>query len=542
MRTAKVNSAIGMIGTRLLQGGLLAVIAIVLASLLIRAALPSTDARSSDSDGRVFMNLEQGQVADLTFGSTRPNTSASIPPDEPPNDRARLVTDGLDGEGQLTLLVNRSVTLATVKPYRIVNVAQPELLTVNTIAAQSLLVTAKKPGTTQLVLWDENENSQVIDVTIHADLSALQDLLKKQLPGATIEVGSGTAESVVLRGKVPDLHAARQAAELAAPFGKVINLLEVSGGQQVMLQVRFMEVSRTALTALGVDIGAAVSNGDFSIGMSGQNRLAAGDRALSLSGSGAWGDFSFEAFIDALKRNSLARVLAEPNLTVISGEEGDFLAGGEVPIPVPQSGTGGSATITIEYKEFGIRLRCTPVVLGDGRIRMKVAPEVSELDYANGTSVGGQTVPGLRTRKVNTVVEMSDGQTFMLAGLISRRVDARNQGTPGLSNLPVLGTLFRSVRYERNETELVILVTPRLVQPMNPDQVTPLPGQKWRYPNEVDFLFNGDLGGEIKDQPDVNRRGATTNAAPPKFVGRHGFAPDPSEPTDPTAAASVGNE
>jgi pilus assembly protein CpaC len=513
--------------------------AIVLGSFLVRAVLPATTGVTADSDERVFMTLEQGQVADLTFGSTQPNTAASIPPTTPPNNQARLVVEGLDGEGHLTLLVNRSVTLATVRPYKIVNVAQPELLTVNTIAAQSLLVTAKKPGTTQVVLWDENENSQVIDVTIHADLSALQDLLKKQLPGAAIEVSSGAAESVVLRGKVPDLQAARQAEELAAAFGKVVNLLEVCGGQQVMLQVRFMEVSRTALTALGVDISGSVSNGDFSIGLSGQNRLPVGDRGLTLSGSGAWGDFSFEAFIDALKRNSLARVLAEPNLTVISGEEGDFLAGGEVPIPVPQSGTGGAATITIEYKEFGIRLRCTPVVLGDGRIRMKVAPEVSELDYANGTSVGGQTVPGLRTRKVNTVVEMSDGQTFMLAGLISRRVDARNQGTPGLSSLPVLGTLFRSVRYERNETELVILVTPRLVEPMNPEQVPALPGQKWRYPNEVDFLFNSDLGGPVKDQANVNQRGGATNAAPPRFVGRHGFAPDP---TDPSASADHGNE
>lgn len=537
MRNYNPNSPIALLGGRLLRGGVLTAMAIVLGSFLVRAVLPRTAGTPGASD-RVWMSLEQGQSADIVFDGTAPAGSSEPVPTTPLNNLARLVREGLDADGRLTLLVNRSITLATVKPYKIVNVAQPELLTVNTIASQSLLVTARKAGTTQLVLWDESENSQVIDVTIHADLSALQDLLKKQLPGASIEVSSGVNGSVVLRGKVPDLQAARQAAELAKPFGEVTNLLEIAGGQQVMLQVRFMEVSRTALTALGVDLGASVSNGDFSIGVSGQNRLGSADRGFTLSGSGAWGEFSFEAFIDALKRNSLARVLAEPNLTVISGEEGDFLAGGEVPIPVPQSGGGGGSTITIEYKEFGVRLRCTPIVLGDGRIRMKVTPEVSELDYANGTSIGGQTVPGLRTRRVNTVVEMSEGQTFLLAGLIIRRVDARNQGTPGLSSLPVLGTLFRSVRYERNETELVILVTPRLVQPMNPDQVPALPGQKWRYPNEVDFLFNGDLGGPVKDDPDVVQP-TGANAPPPKFVGRHGFAPDPTEPT-PTA--STGNQ
>lgn len=535
MRNNNPNSTLASMGGKVLRGGVVTALAIVLGSFLVRSVLPRPTQPPSSSD-RVWMTLEQGHSADIVFGDATPTLGSGPVPSTPPNNLGRLVTDGLDPDGQLTLLVNRSVTLATVKPYKIVNVAQPELLTVNAIASQSLLVTAKKPGTTQVVLWDENENSQVINVTIHADLSALQDLLKKQLPGASVEVGGGVNGSVVLRGKVPDLQAARQAAELAKPFGEVTNLLEIAGGQQVMLQVRFMEVSRTALTALGVDISASVSNGDFSIGLSSQNRLPAGDRGFSLSGSGAWGDFSFEAFIDALKRNSLARVLAEPNLTVISGEEGDFLAGGEVPIPVPQSGSGGGSTITIEYKEFGVRLRCVPIVLGDGRIRMKVTPEVSELDYANGTSIGGQTVPGLRTRRVNTVVEMSEGQTFMLAGLIIRRVDARNQGTPGLSNLPVLGTLFRSVRYERNETELVILVTPRLVQPMNPDQLPALPGQKWRYPNEVDFLFNGDLGGPL-DADAAAPQSTAANAPPPKFVGRHGFAPDPTDPT-PTANAA----
>jgi pilus assembly protein CpaC len=156
---------------------------------------------------------------------------------------------------------------------------------------------------------------------------------------------------------------------------------------------------------------------------------------------------------------------------------------------------------------------------------MKVSPEVSELDYANGTSIGGQVVPGLKTRKVNTTVEMADGQTFMIAGLLSRKVEARNQSAPFLGDVPILGTLFRSVRYERSETELVILVTPRLVEPMNPDQVPALPGAAWRYPNEAELFVNGDLGGPVKP---ALPQGATTDRVPPRFLGRHGFVEEAS--------------
>lgn len=484
----------------------------------------------SEAAERILLAPEQGG---------RPEMSERVTPAPTPHQPTtvgqsiRIVAEGLDAQGRLQMVAHKAVLLPTLFPYKRVAVSRPEIADVNMIGPTSILVTAKTVGAAQLVVWDDYDNSHVMDLVVASDLSQLNDLFKKHLPSAQIEA-TGTANgTVVLRGKVSDLTAAEQATALAAPFGEVLNLLEVVGGQQVMLQVRFMEVSRTAVSALGVDIGMSAGNGDYSVGLnSTPGRLSTSDRAFSLSGSGTFGEFAFEAFIDALKRNSLARVLAEPNLTVTSGEEGKFLAGGQVPIPVPQAGGGGS-TITIEYKDFGVGLKCTPVVLGDGRVRMRIATEVSELDYSNGTSIQGEVVPGLKTRNVNTVVEMADGQTFMLGGLLNRKVDSRNQSTPLLGEIPILGSLFRSVRYERSETELVILVTPRLVQAMNPGQVPLLPGEKWRYPNEAELFFNGDIGGPAQanapvtiGKSDAAARKDDPNAPAPRFQGAHGFVED----------------
>ncbi|MGC4033825.1 MAG: hypothetical protein QM754_19250 [Tepidisphaeraceae bacterium] len=232
-----------------------------------------------------------------------------------------------------------------------------------------------------------------------------------------------------------------------------------------------------------------------------------------------------------MKTNSLARTLAEPSLVSLSGEDADFLAGGEIPIPVPQAGAGGSSTITIEYKEFGVRLKYNAVVLGNGRIRLKMEPEVSQLDYNNTTSVGGQAVPGIRTRKVKNVVEMAEGQTLALAGLLQRDVTTKNSATPLLGDLPIVGAFFRNVQYTRTETELVVLVTPHLASAMNPDQVPNAPGDRFRYPNEARLYGLADLG-EANDpkSPAASRRGPA-----PRFMGPHGFD-EPVTVIQPTTA------
>jgi pilus assembly protein CpaC len=205
----------------------------------------------------------------------------------------------------------------------------------------------------------------------------------------------------------------------------------------------------------------------------------------------------------------------------MSGQEASFLAGGQFPIPVPQPGGGGSS-ITIEYKDYGVKLKFTPVVLGNGTIRLKVQPEVSELDYSNAVQFNGYVAPGLTTRTVVTTVEMGEGQTFAIAGLLNNSVNAASNVTPILGDLPIIGTLFRSMSYQRNETELVVLVTPRLVNPMNPGEVPTLPGEHWRFPTEAELFWNQDLGGEMYVPPGPATR-PTVDA--PMFHGSYGFVP-----------------
>ncbi len=218
-------------------------------------------------------------------------------------------------------------------------------------------------------------------------------------------------------------------------------------------------------------------------------------------------------------------MLAEPNLIAASGHEANFLAGGEFPVPVTQGGGGSGVAVTVEYREFGVRLHFVPVILGNGRIRLQVSPEVSDLDFTTAVRLNGFVIPGLTSRKLDTVVELGEGQTFAIGGLLNNSIVANKDVTPGLGDLPVIGTLFRSVRYQRKETELVVLVTPRLVSAMNPEQVPAMPGEKWRDPNENDLFFNRDLGGEAPATRVSHRPTTMPNTPPARFRGAYGFTP-----------------
>jgi pilus assembly protein CpaC len=447
-----------------------------------------------------------------------------------------MIADGLANDGAIRLTVNKSTVVATSRPYKQVSVGSPDIADVNTIGPNNILITAKKAGSTQLIIWDENNQSQVADVVVSLDLGALQTQLNGMFPNTKIQVESLNG-AVALRGRVPDLQTAEQAASAASPFGaKVLNYLEIGGGQQVMLQVRFAEVSRHASSALGVNFAVTDGTSSFgnNIGGLAPNNLTSGNQstldqgaissAVTLFGAGVTGDSAFRVFVSALRQNNLLRILAEPNLTAISGQEASFLAGGEFPVPVPQSGSGGGSTITIEYREFGVRLNFVPIVLGDGRIRLKMSPEVSDLDFSTPIVIQGSRIPVVNKRRVNTTVELADGQTFAIAGLLDNAVNASKDVTPLLGDLPVIGALFRSVRYERRETELVVLVTPKLVSPLNPDQVPNLPGEKWRNPNELELFLNQDIGAEQKDSDSGESKGPAVASAPaPAYHGQHGF-------------------
>jgi pilus assembly protein CpaC len=465
----------------------------------------------------------------------------------------RLVADGVGADGKVRVMVNKTTVLTTTQPVKQVSVGNPEVADVSAIGPNNVLVTAKRQGSTQIIIWDDNNRSQVADVIVGMDLEALQSELSGAFPNSKISASSMNG-AIALRGQIPDLKTAEQAVSMAQPYSpRVLNLLEVAGGQQVMLQVRFAEVSRRATNQLGVNF--AMSDGIFGVGSNvGQvapsgfatdtanfpgPMLTNAGGGVTLFGGGEIGQTAFRFFVQALRQNNLLRVLAEPNLVAISGQEASFLAGGEFPIPVPQTGTGGGSTITIEYREFGVRLNMLPVVLGDGRIRLRLTPEVSDLDFSSPIVIQGSRMPIINKRTVTTTIELADGQSFAIAGLLDRAVNASKDVTPLLGDIPILGTLFRSTRYERRETELVVLVTPKLVEPMNPNQIPPLPGETWRHPKELDQYLNGDIGNEQAAKPDDMNPAigspatgpAGAGGSAPKYRGSYGFTPPPRATT-----------
>jgi pilus assembly protein CpaC len=417
------------------------------------------------------------------------------------------------------------------------NMLLPDIADVIPLEPSELLITAKKAGTTQLILWDENDHTQVITIEVSTPIARLQKQLVNLFPESKINVEDANG-TITLTGQVRDLQTAAQVELVAAPYsagGKVADLLEIAGGQQVMLKVKFAEVSKQAETELGFNFGGSDGVSVFGSNL-GQNAIGVvpgavntlatpsgilSDTAASMFGTGAFGPIAFAYFVDALEQNELLRTLAEPDLVTTSGQKATFLAGGQFPYPVPQS-SGGSTAITIQFQPYGVALDFTPIVLGNGRIRMRVHPDVSELDFSHTVTLDGTTVPGLTERSADTTVELAQGQTFALAGLLQDQISAHNISFPILGDVPVLGALFRSVQYQKNQTELVILVSPVLVHGIDPADVTPVPGEKWRDPNTAQLYVMGDLGGEV--YPPAGRLNAPTGPAP-TFEGPAGFQP-----------------
>jgi pilus assembly protein CpaC len=486
--------------------------------------------------------------------TTLPTAVASAPvvsviapaPATRPAEQAVGILENIPADGRINLLVGKAIMLKSRVPFTRVAFSQPDVARDN-LLPDGVLLTALKAGSTQLIVWDKDNRTQLVDVVVDVDLNMLTELVKKNFPATDVQLSSANG-SLVARGRVPSLATADQIVQLLGTYGKVLNFMEMSGGQQVMLQVRFAEVSRSATTALGVNFGFADGHagslgsnvpggGPFAKGSVGSLTSSVGAN-VTLFGGGRIGSTEFDIFLSALRNNNLLRVLAEPNLSTVSGKEAQFLAGGEFPIPVPQSGGagGGGTAITVEYKQFGVRLSFTPVVLGDGKIRLQGTAEVSDLDFTRSVALNGFSIPSLTKRTVTTTIELNEGQTFAVAGLLNNRVTATKQAVPLLGDVPVLGALFRSVRYERNETELVILVTPRLVEGMNPKQVPELPGERWAYPSEADLFLNQYLGGPARD--------TSNKPGPVMFRGPYGFVPANSAPAKPgvSTVTSVGSE
>ena len=406
-------------------------------------------------------------------------------------DAASQVTRVASGN-TLTVQVNQGQLVRIDKPVNSVFVANSEIADVAVKSPQLIYVFAKKPGTTTLYAVGEGDEILAsITLTVSHNLSRLDQALAELVPGANISAQS-VPGAIVLSGNVDSPGQAEDARRVAAHFiganEEVINRLQVTAPNQVNLRVRIAEMDKSVLRNLGINWNAVFNNGDIAIGMLTGFPTALSNVLLGSTGIGGTGgaptvssgNFDLTATLDLLAEEGLVTVLAEPNLTALSGETANFLAGGEFPVPVAQTSTGSGAggaipVITVEFKPFGVSLAFTPTVLSGNRISMRVRPEVSAIDATNSVTASGITIPGITTRRAETTVELGSGQSFAIAGLVQSNQSITADKIPGLGDIPILGELFKSDKFKRNQTDLVILATPYLVQPISNPAAPALP-------------------------------------------------------------------
>lgn len=441
--------------------------------------------------------------------------------------QAPVVVSGMV-PARLEMAVGRSMVLQAPGDVERVALSAPDAADILLLSSRQIYLSAKKAGAVNLTVWGKGDHIVAIyELAVTPDVVPLKEVLHRVLPEEKGIRVQATGESVTVSGTATSPAAVTQALALAESYApkKVINLLTVGGVQQVMLEVRVAEMTRTLARRLGINLyyafkgqlltstflnGLTIPQTDGSVFLSenvnGQFRI--------LDGSNTW-----TGFIDALKENGVIKILAEPNLVCLSGEKADFLAGGEIPVPVPS----GLGTVSIEWKPFGVGLAFRPTVLGGSRISIEVKPEVSELDYSNKIEIQGFTIPAIRTRRATTMVELDSGQSFAIAGLINDNMREANNRFPVLGDVPVLGTLFSSKSYQRNETELVIIITPHLAKPMD-QTVQTLPTDGFMEPNDVEYYLYGDLeGGRFQSRP-VAAAVRKNGGAEGGFDGQYGSA------------------
>jgi pilus assembly protein CpaC len=380
-------------------------------------------------------------------------------------------------------MVGKSLLINTTERLKRISITDPSIAYATVITPTQILVHGRAPGEVSLLIWDELERSRSFDLRVDVDVSACADEERRVFPDEQITVTPSRA-AVVLSGHVSTEDVAKRAGELASAYSpKVVNVLTFGpvGAQEVLLQVKFAEVDRTALTQLGmnfVSTGAANVLGTTTTGQfggfgpqqinqtTGQGNTVQANETINnvLNLFLFRPDIHFGAVIEALQNKNLLQILAEPNLIAVNGKEASFLAGGQFPFPIVQPGAGFTA-VTISFKEFGVRLQFTPVIMPNGNIHLKVAPEVSTLDFSNALVISGFTVPALSTRKAETEFELQDGQSFVIAGLMDNRVTDINNKIPGLGDIPILGTFFRSKSAQKTKSELMVLCTVRRISP-----------------------------------------------------------------------------
>ena len=421
------------------------------------------------------------QNPDVTTAEQHP-ASASLPPGE------------ANGAAPLRVMVGKSLLINTSERLKRVSVTDPAVADIQVVTPTQVLVHGRSAGEVSLLIWDELERSRSFDLRVDVDVTAAAEEEKSVFPDERITV-TPSRSAIVLSGHVSTEEVATRAGKIAEAYSKnVVNVLTFGpvGAQEVLLEVKFAEVDRAATTQLGFNIlstGAAntigtVTTGQF--GGFGQERVTdqTGGQSVPFQSNQTINDvlnlFLFRpdihlgVVIKALQQKNLLQILAEPNLIAVNGKEASFLAGGEFPFPLVQPGQGFTA-VTIQFKEFGVKLKFTPVIMPNGNIHLKVVPEVSALDFSNALTISGFTVPALSTRRAETEFELQDGQSFVIAGLLDNRVTNITNKIPGLGDLPILGNLFKSKSYQKSNQELMVLCTVRKLSPNTSNP--PLPKQ-----------------------------------------------------------------
>src|SRR5579863_9901652 len=422
---------------------------------------------------------------------------------------------------ELSVTVGKSVLVDSPQIIERISVANGDLAEAVAITPREVLINGRAPGETSLIVWQQGGNRLFFDLTVQRNESRIDDIRREM----AVEMGnqnvtlSVDGDTVFVRGTVQDLTTAQRAVQIASTIGKPVNLLRVAipgTDAQILLKVRFADVDRSATEQLGLNLfstGAAGTQGTVTTGQfpSALVQPAVGGAGTTLTLSDALNIFLFRpdinlgATIAALQSRNLLQILAEPNVLAINGRSASFLAGGEFPFPSLQGGGAGLGAVTIQFREFGVRINFTPTITPRGTIRLLVAPEVSSLDFANGLIFQGFTIPALSTRRVSTEIELDDGQTFAIGGLLDNRDTETYNRVPGLGDIPFFGKLFRSRQITKNNSELLVMVTPELVRPIPKDA----------------------------PRPDLKRPGAflepNTSANPPQTPGREVTGPVPTK-------------
>ncbi|HTZ57199.1 MAG TPA: type II and III secretion system protein family protein [Acidobacteriaceae bacterium] len=444
----------------------------VLVLLLIPASVTSQDQPVSSP-------APAAQPTTPQAGDTGPQASAQAPAES-------------ETGAPLRVMVGKSILINTTERIRRVSVTDPGVADPQVISPTQILVHGKSAGEVSLLIWDELERSRSFDLRVDVDVSAAAEEERRVFPDEQITV-TPSRSAIVLSGHVSTEDVSKRADLIAGAYSKnVVNVLTFGpvGAQEVLLQVKFAEVDRTAALQLGANFftpGTGHTTGTVSTGQFGGQSISTSSASTTTSPGGTTttstsstaptvnitnalnlflfrSDINFGAVVEALQQKSLLQILAEPNLIAVNGKEASFLAGGQFPFPIVQPGAGFTA-VTIAFKDFGVKLQFTPVIMPNGNIHLKVAPEVSTLDFTNALQISGFTVPALSTRRAETEFELQDGQSFVIAGLLDNRVTDIYNKIPGLGDIPILGNLFKSKSEQKSNSELMVLCTVHRISP-----------------------------------------------------------------------------